>query len=140
MERLARFALSRPIQVALILLVMTSVIASQLVHLESETGYRAYLGHEHPTIKKLDSFIDGFGGGLPMGAAWSCDDTVLCDRVFDESALRMAHAVVSQLRNRSEIRRIESPDKNGRCFRLLLYGVSQCSLPIQSPVPRSKVQ
>ena len=109
MERLTRLALHRPVATTLIVLAITGAFASQLRHLGSETGYRAYLGHEHPTIQRLDSFIEGFGGGLPMAAVWSCEETTQCESVFDETALRMAFAVVERLRGSSDIRRIESP-------------------------------
>jgi len=92
-----------------VIALVTLGLGSQLARLTTETGYRAYLGAEHPTIRTLDAFIDGFGGGLPMAAVFSCRDSSACESVFDESALAMAASVVEQLRERPEIRRIESP-------------------------------
>lgn len=108
MHWLTRYSLSRPRIVAGAIALTTVVLASQLVSLTSETGYRAYLGAQHPTIQELESFIDGFGGGLPMAAVWSCAETDQCESVFDPESLQMASQVVEHLRRRTDIRRIES--------------------------------
>ena len=109
MERLTRLSLDRPILVCVSLLVVTLGLAAQIPFRGAETGYRAYLGAEHPTVVRLDHFIDGFGGGLPVVALWGCHDTDACDSVFDERALRMASDVVGTLEARSDVRRVESP-------------------------------
>ena len=101
MERLTRLSLDRPILVCVSLLVVTLGLAAQIPFRGAETGYRAYLGAEHPTVVRLDHFIDGFGGGLPVVALWGCHDTDACDSVFDERALRMASDVVGTLEARS---------------------------------------
>jgi len=109
MERLTRFSLDRPGLVFFGLLLVTLGLASQIPARGSETGYRAYLGAEHPTVVRLDHFIDGFGGGLPVVALWSCHDTEACDSVFDDTALRMASDVVATLAARSDVQRVDSP-------------------------------
>lgn len=109
MDRLTRFSLLHPRLTSALLAMVTISLLSQLPSLPAETGYRAYLGENHPTIQRLESFIEGFGGGLPMAAVWSCAETDQSESVFDPGALRMAHAVVGELRGRHEILRIESP-------------------------------
>lgn len=109
MQRLTRFALDRPFLVSALILLATLGLAAQLPKLSSETGYRAYLGAEHPTVQTLDGFIESFGGGLPMAAVWSCEDTDLCETVFDDAALEMASTVVGVLRGRGGVRGVESP-------------------------------
>jgi len=109
MYQLTRYSLEHPRLTTALIAVITLALASQLLFLRAETGYRAYLGEYHPTIEKLESFIDGFGGGLPMAAVWSCADTDQCESVFDDNALFMASDIVGQLRRRNDVRRIESP-------------------------------
>ena len=106
---MTRFSLSHRGVTVAVLAVITIGFMSQLPSLSTETGYRAYLGEDHPTIETLESFIEGFGGGLPMAAVWSCRDTDQCESVFDPRSLEMANAVVQELRNRGDIVRIESP-------------------------------
>lgn len=109
MERLTRFSLERPVLVCVAILLLTAALACQIPLRGTQTGYRAYLGSEHPTVVRLDRFIDGFGGGLPVVALWGCHETDVCDSVFDESALRMAADVVGALQARSDVRRVDSP-------------------------------
>ncbi|MDE0887353.1 MAG: MMPL family transporter [Myxococcota bacterium] len=109
MEKLTRYALLHPAVTSALLALITLGLASQLLSLSGETGYRAYLGKDHPAIKRLDAFIDGFGGGLPMAAVWSCAETDQCENVFDPKSLSMARTVVQELRGRSDIKRVESP-------------------------------
>ncbi|MBW1688925.1 MAG: hypothetical protein JRS35_28195, partial [Deltaproteobacteria bacterium] len=109
MERLTRLALRRPLAACAVILVITAGLASQISNRGTETGYRAYLGAGHPAVVRLDEFIDGFGGGLPIAAIWSCGETDACETVFDASALEMAEAVVHALEMRSDVRRVDSP-------------------------------
>ncbi len=95
--------------VLLVLVLGVALLASRIPTLRAETGYRAYLGNEHPTVIRLDQFIDDFGGGLPIIATWSCEQSAACETVFDSSSLAMAHSVVRDLSSRSDIIRIESP-------------------------------
>ena len=60
MERLTRLALQRPLAACAVILLMTAGLASQIPNRGTETGYRAYLGAGHPTVARLDEFIDGF--------------------------------------------------------------------------------
>ncbi|UCE87560.1 MAG: MMPL family transporter, partial [Deltaproteobacteria bacterium] len=109
MNRIAAFALRNPLLTLVLLLALTAVILARLPSLGTETGYRAYLGADHPTVRELDDFIEGFGGGLPLAALFSCGDTDLCETVFDPAALAMASQVARQLEMRPNVRRVESP-------------------------------
>jgi hypothetical protein len=109
MDRLTRLALAHPFIVCSTLLALSAGLAAQLPRLSAETGYRAYLGAGHPTVVRLDDFIEGFGGGLPMAAVWTCEGTPLCRTVFDPAALEMARDVVRQLESLEGVRRVDSP-------------------------------
>ena len=109
MHRLTRFSLDRPLLVGFLLPLVTAALASQIPRRGTQTGYRAYLGSDHPAVRKLDRFIDGFGGGLPIAAVWSCGDTDRCDSVFDDDALEMAATVAGRLEARDDVLRVESP-------------------------------
>jgi predicted RND superfamily exporter protein/signal transduction histidine kinase len=109
MKRLTRLALRRPLVACTVILLMTAGLASQIPNRGTETGYRAYLGAGHSTVARLDEFIDGFGGGLPIAAIWSCGETDACETVFDDSALEMAQAVVRALDTHSDVRHVDSP-------------------------------
>jgi len=106
---LVRFALSRPGLTALGLFVVTAFFSAGLPHLANETGYRAYLGDSHPTVARLDGLIEGFGGGLPMAAVWSCEKTAVCQDVFDDGALRMATQMVAHLETVPGVLAVQSP-------------------------------
>ncbi len=109
MVQLTRFALARPLVVCIAVLAISAVLAAQLQRLSAETGYRAYLGADHPTVLRLDEFVDGFGGGLPIAAVWTCEGTTLCETVFDRIPIAMARDVVNQLESLAGVRRVESP-------------------------------
>jgi len=109
MVELVRLVLSRPGLAVLSLIIVTTLFAAGLARLDTETGYRAYLGEAHPTIVGLDRFVEGFGGGLPMAAVWSCNETHACHDVFDEPALRMAQRVVARLESLPGVLEVQSP-------------------------------
>ena len=96
MERLTRVALAHPLALCLMVLSVSGSFAALLPRLVSETGYRAYLGADHPTVRRLDDFVEGFGGGLPIAAVWGCEGTAPCKTIFDPPALEMARDVVRQ--------------------------------------------
>jgi hypothetical protein len=109
MQRLTRLALARPLLVTGIILALSALLGIQALRLRTETGYRAYIGADHPTVVRLDRFIERFGGGLPMAAVWSCLDTTACNDVFDDAAVAMAEQVVSELRDLPGVRAAYSP-------------------------------
>jgi len=72
-------------------------------------GYRAFLGSEHPAIRRFEAFLARFDSGLPLMAVWSCDESPGCKTVFDPEALRMAATVAQQLAQSPAVRRVRSP-------------------------------
>jgi predicted RND superfamily exporter protein len=107
--RLTRLCLRFPAASLCALLLATAVFAAGLAQLRTDVGYRAFLGADHPSLVRFDAFLERFGGGLPMAAVWSCDESPGCDSVFDAAALEMARDVGEELRSSSAIRRVTSP-------------------------------
>ena len=83
-----------------------------LTRSSTEVGYRIILGENHPAIDRLDWFIGQFGGGLPVIAVWSCDQSP-CRSVLDDESLRMAYDVSERLASHSLVRRVLSPANAG---------------------------
>jgi predicted RND superfamily exporter protein len=88
---------------------LTLFFVGGIPRLERETTVRTFLGADHPAIQALDRHIETFGGGYPVIVAYSCDETPLCDTVFDDSALGMAEAVVRQLERSFGVRGVFAP-------------------------------
>ena len=97
MTALARFSIGHPRWVLFLLGGVTLLLGAGLPRLETDVGYRAFLGARHPAVVELDTFVSRFGAGLPMAAVWSCAESNACESVFDEASLRMAHGVASAL-------------------------------------------
>jgi hypothetical protein len=112
MERLSRIALDRPAATLLLIGLVTLAAAAGLPRLSTVVGYRGALSSDHPAILRLDRFIEDFGGGLPVAAVWSCENTAPCSSVFDEASLRMAHDVEAALAAHPLVRRIDSPARS----------------------------
>jgi predicted RND superfamily exporter protein len=102
-------ALGHPRVTLALLAAVTLGFAGGLAQLETKVGYRGFLGPHHPAIQELDSFLERFGGGLPAAAVWSCEESGLCQSVFDPVSLRMAQAVVRELEAVEGVRHVESP-------------------------------
>ncbi|MDG2308494.1 MAG: MMPL family transporter [Candidatus Binatia bacterium] len=106
--RLAAATLRRPAVVASLLLLATLGLTAGILRLTTEVGYRAFLGHGHPTVAEFDGFVERFGGGLPLVAVWTCEDSP-CEQALDIASLTMAHDVASSLANADGITRVDSP-------------------------------
>ena len=76
---------------------------------ETEVGYRAFLGSDHPVVREFDDFVSRFDGGLPLVAVWTCRSTDACVEALDVPSLRMAAAIASQLSASDVIRRVDTP-------------------------------
>ena len=113
MTALARFSIGHPRWVLFLLAGVTLLLGSGLPRLETDVGYRAFLGAGHPAVVELDTFVSRFGAGLPMAAVWSCGESNACESVFDEASLRMAHGVVSALISVPGVKRVDSPATTG---------------------------
>jgi len=108
-DALTRLSLRFPKAAAATLIAVTLGLGTGLLRLETEVGYRAFLGAAHPSVVAFDGFLERFGGGLPLVAVWSCSETPRCESVFDPAALEMAAAVSRSLAGEPWVRRIESP-------------------------------
>jgi predicted RND superfamily exporter protein len=110
MKTLTRLALERPGATLAACALATLALAAGLPRLETEVGYRAFLGEDHPAVVRFDAFLQRFGGGLPVAVVWSCaDPEPKCEDVFDADALAMARAITLALRSSPDVRRAESP-------------------------------
>ena len=109
MRALAHLSLRSPAITLVVIGVVTLVLGAGLWRLETEVGYRAFLGDAHPVVVELDGFVERFGGGLPLAAVWSCADSSACNRVFDAPSLAMAHTLARTLERVLGVRRVDSP-------------------------------
>ncbi len=91
------------------LLGVTAFFCVGIAKLQTEIGYRAFLGANHPTVTAFDDFLDRYGEGLTLAAVWSCDDTDLCESVFDETALEMAYTASTQIAATPGLAGVDSP-------------------------------
>ncbi|MDJ0849449.1 MAG: efflux RND transporter permease subunit [Myxococcota bacterium] len=113
MHAIARTSLRRPAATLALLALVTLGLGSGALRLESEAGYRAFLGAEHPALRELDAFVERFGGGLPFAAVWSCRESSACASVFDRASLAMAHDVARSLEATPGVRRVDGPATSG---------------------------
>jgi len=109
MSFLSRSALAHPILTLMLVGIGSAVALAGVLRLSTDTGFRSYLGSSHAAVREFDEFIDGFGGGLPIAAVWSCQQTSVCDSVFDPRSLEMDEAVSSAMQRQSGVRRVDSP-------------------------------
>lgn len=109
MNRLTAWTLRHPRASTLLLLALTLGAVAGLPRLTTDVGYRAFLGPDHPTIRRFDAFLEHFESGLPLMAVWSCEDGRACESVFDPQALQMADALERQLAKSPAVRRVTSP-------------------------------
>lgn len=106
--RLAAATLRHPALATALLLAATIALAGGALRLSTEVGYRAFLGHGHPTVVEFDAFVERFGGGLPLVAVWTCEESP-CTDALDATSLTMAHAVATSLDGAPGITRVDSP-------------------------------
>ena len=104
-----RVALAWPRATAAAIGGLTILALFGVARLETEVGYRAFLGAEHPIVREFDAFVERFGGGLPMLAMWSCTTSRGCNDALDDSSLRMTADVVDKLAGYPSILRVDSP-------------------------------
>ncbi len=109
MTRLTEISLTYPRSVLTALVMVTVLFAAGLPRLETDVGYRAFLGEEDKEVRKLDDFVARFGGGFPIALIWSCADTSFCSDVFEPKALRMAQDLSRTLELMPGVARVESP-------------------------------
>ncbi len=106
--RLAAATLKHPALAATLLLAATLALTAGTLRLTTEVGYRAFLGHDHPTVVEFDAFVERFGGGLPLVAVWTCEESA-CENALDPRSLAMAHAVATDLEEAPGVARVDGP-------------------------------
>jgi predicted RND superfamily exporter protein len=110
-KTLARLALAHPAAALVAALAATLAFGLGLPRLEPDVGYRAFLGAEHPSVRRFDAFLARYEGGLPMALVYTCEDAAPCRSVFDPPALEMARAVSDAVAAAPGVRRVESPTR-----------------------------
>jgi len=108
-QKLTRLSLEFPKLAVAAVALVTLVLGSGALRITTDAGFRAYVGEEHPAVRELDAFLERFGGGLPVAAVWSCEETELCETVFDTAALAMAHSVAISLERTPGVLAVASP-------------------------------
>jgi uncharacterized protein len=108
MHHLTRLALAHRAVAGVALAAITAVLALGALRIETDVGYRSLLGRHHPSVERLDVFLERFGGGFPLAAVYRCADTLHCDSVFDPAAIAMAARVAAALEDVPALRHVES--------------------------------
>lgn len=108
MNRLPRWALRHPWSTVVLLALVTAAIGAGLLRLDTDLGYRAFLGTDHASVATFDAFLERFGGGLPLRAVFSCAESP-CDSALDPAALEMARDVGRALSRSPAVRSVTSP-------------------------------
>ncbi len=109
MQRLAAWALRRPLATALFAGVLLAALGAGALRVGSDGGYRAFLGASHPVVRELDRVAARFGGGVPFAVTFHCTDTAPCRSVFDPPALELAHALAVAIGGTPGVRRVDGP-------------------------------
>lgn len=109
LHRLTRTAIDHPRVVLALVLLATGVFAIGALRVRAEFGYRVLIGDDHPSIRRLDSLVSVFGGGIPILLSWRCDDGAPCEDVFGPAALDMAQNVVERLQPIEGVRSATGP-------------------------------
>lgn len=120
MSRLAQLSLRHPAAALVLLAALTAAICAGIPRLETQAGYRTFLGAGHPVLRELDATVQRFGGGLPFAAVWSCAESSACDSVFDRASLAMAHDVARALESTPGVRRVDGPATSPLLFPVFL--------------------
>jgi hypothetical protein len=109
MHRLASWALRHPVAVVAAALALAAGLGAGALRVGTDSGYRAFLGAEHPVVRELDAVAARFGGGVPFALTFRCEDAAPCQSVFDPAALELAHALAVQLAAVPGVRRVDGP-------------------------------
>lgn len=117
MQRLSLACLRRPLSTVAAIATLTLALGLGLPRVETDVGYRAFLGETHPAILALDRFAGRFGGGLPFAVVWSCRESSGCERALDPASLAMAHALTRALEDVAGVRRVDGPATTPLLFR-----------------------
>lgn len=109
MDRIASLGLRRPALALVAAGCVALVLGLGALRVGTDTGYRAFLGADHPAVVALERVTGRFGGGVPFAIVYRCEGEAPCDSVFDASALAMAHTLATRLAALPGVARVESP-------------------------------
>ena len=109
MERLARLAIDRPRAVLAVLAGVSVLAALGLTRFELAHGSRVLVGSDHPSMVRLDRFVETFRGGLPELVAWECSDETTCNAALDATSIRMAAQITAALEATPGVQNVISP-------------------------------
>ena len=99
-QRLTNLSLSYPRTTLAILGALSLFFAAGALRVRTDVGYRALLGHDHPTIARFDAFLTRYAGGFGMAALYRCGESPGCASVFEPGAIAMAADVATKLAQR----------------------------------------
>ncbi len=102
-------ALRHPRLAWLALALATAFFAVGLPRLQTDVGFRAFLGPRHPAVERLDRFLAHFQSGLTLAAVFSCDESPVCETAIDRPVLDMTRGVADALAASPAVRRVLSP-------------------------------
>jgi uncharacterized protein len=108
LQRLTHFSLSHPRITLAVLAAASLFFAAGALRVKTDVGYRALLGHDHPTVVRFDSFLSRYDGGFGMAALYRCGESPGCKSVFEPGAIAMAADVARELAHAPGVRRVES--------------------------------
>ena len=128
MGRIARISLASPRAVVALVVLATCLLLLGAPGSQVEFGYRPLVGSEHPSIRRLESFVERYGGGFPVQIAWECGSGHPCSTALGTNSLRMADSVAASLASARGILAVESPstapilvsDRHGFAVRRLI--------------------
>lgn len=106
---MTRLVLRHPRWAIAALVAATIAFAAGLPRLTTDVGYRAFLGPQHPVVRRFDKFLERFGGGLPMVALWSCAESPACTNALDAASLAMSRRVGESLAASPAVLGVTSP-------------------------------
>lgn len=109
MDRFTSFGLRQPRLAIGAASVVALVLAAGALRVGTDSGYRAFLGADHPAVRDLEDATRRFGGGVPFAIVYHCGESEPCASVFDPAALEMAHALAVQIKGFPGVGSVESP-------------------------------
>ena len=93
-------------------MLITGLLAAGLPRVREEFGYRPLLGGDHPSIRKLEHFIDTYEGGFPIYVVWDCGPGRPCKSALARRSLRMADELTRKISHVRGARRVFSPSQS----------------------------
>ena len=109
MDRFTSLCLRRPTLALAVTSVATLVLGVGALRVGTDTGYRAFLGADHPAVQSLESVTRRFGGGVPFAIVYHCGESQPCASVFDANALAMDYALATTISEFAGVARVDSP-------------------------------